>query len=356
MAARDAVSLRTHGIPAALLRDDPEGVLGALVDVSDAHLRDRYDDATALRSVRNPLTCEARWLPEIGRDVGWVLDTTLPEALQRKILASIVPLYRQKGTAPGMVDAVRLFLGVEARVRAPWGDGWRLGRAHLGGVEARYTATGGETSINVAAIDTRWTATAHMHALRVWRNDVELDRWRFYETGRAEVALLTEGYRYTATGGETALDLPWAYYGRHDALRVEKNGLRIDQPSGWAELTGGSLYYSRITLASSLTRGDVVTVWHLENRTALTAGDEITLRTTESRATRLAPEEGTDATVILPVELPRALTTDEARALDVILDVMKPGFAQVSVRATSTSPVRWRLGTSVLSRGTGLSP
>lgn len=356
MSARDAVSLRTNGLPAALLRDDPEGILGAIVDVSDAHLRARYDEATTLRSVWNPLTCDARWLPEIGRAVGWVLDTTLPETLQRKILASIVPLYRQKGTAPGIVDAVRLFLGVEARVRAPWGDGWRLGHARLGGVAARYTAAGGETSINVAAIDPRWTATAHMHALRVWRNGVELDRWRFYETGRAEVALLTEGYRYTARGGESYLDLPLAYYGRHDALRVEKNGLRIDQPAGWSELTGGSLYYSRFTFAETLTRGDVVMVWHLENRTPLTAGDAIVLRTTEARVTRLAPEEGTDATLVLAVELPRALTADESRALDVILDVMRPGYMRVSVRATATSPARWRLGVSVLSRGTGLSP
>lgn len=356
MAPRDAVTLRGNGIPAALLRDDPEGILAAHIAIADAMLRARYDDATALYTLRNPLTCEARWLPEIAADRGWTLDTSLPVPLQRKIVASLTLLYPLKGTVPGMVVAVRLFLGLEARVRSLWSDGWRLGHAYLGGLPATFVAGGGETSIDVSALDDRWKATPHMHALRVWLNGVELDRWRFFETGQAEVALLTEGFRYVALGGESLIDLPFAYYGAHDALRVEKNGLRIDQPDGWSELTGGSGYYSRITLASDLERGDVVTVWHLENRTPLTAGDRVHLRTTEVLTTRVAATEGTDATLVLAVELPRALTSDEERALDAILDVMRPSDASVSVRAREVRPARWRLGESVLGRGTGVSP
>lgn len=367
MADRDAVTL-WDALPRAYRLRDEGGQLTALVGVADAHLRARHDDITAGFTLWNPLTCAARWLPEIARSKGWRLDTTLPLALQRKVVASLQPLYREKGTLPGLVDAVRLFLGEEARVRAGWAGGWRLGRAHLGGLSVSYTASGGERVIDCAARDRRWRATAHMHALRVWRNGVELPRWRFYETGRSEVTVLTEGYRYTARGGETAIDLPWAYYGRQGALRVEKNGLRIDAPGGWAELTGGTLTYTRLTIPTALTRGDLVTVWHLGDHipldsppapaveTTLAAGDEIVLATNEVVATRLGAPRESDEAYTLYVELPRALTDDEGRALDAILDVMRPSDMQVAVIDREATPVRWRIGVSLLARDTRAAP
>ena len=367
MAARDNVTL-WDALPRAYRLRDEDGELTALVRVADGHLRARHDDITAGFTAQNPLTCEARWLPEIARSKGWRLDTTLPLALQRKVVASLQPLYREKGTLPGLVDAVRLFLGEEARVRAGWAGGWRLGHAHLGGLSVSYAASGGERVIDCTELDVRWRATAHMHALRVWRNGVELPRWRFYETGRGEVTVLTEGHRYTARGGETYLDLPWAYYGRQNALRVEKNGLRIDAPGAWQELTGGSLTYARINFADGLTTGDLVTVWHLGAHipldsppapaveTTLDAGDEIVLATTEVLTTRLGADRGSDEAFTLYVELPRALTDDEARALDVILDVMRPSFMQVAVIDREATPVRWRIGVSLLGRDTRPAP
>lgn len=354
MAARDAVTLRSHGIPAALLRDDPQGLLRAQIDVADAHLRARYDDATALFTIHDPLTCEARWLPEIAASRGWQLDTTLPVSLQRKVVSSVTRLYRLKGTIPGIIAAVRLFLGLEARVRALWAGGWRLGHSRLGGLPATYTATGGETEVDVSLLVSAWRATPHMHAARVWWNGVELARYRFFETSRTTVALLTRGTEYVAAGGETSLTLPFTYAAGHNALRVEKNGLRVDQPAVWSETTGGSGDYDTLAFVSPLTRGDLVRVWCLEDVSPLSAGDEVVFRTTETGATRLAPTEGSDAAYTLVVELPRALTTAERRALDAILDVMKPSYMRVSLRASETAPVRWRLGTSTLGRGTGL--
>lgn len=90
MAAHDAVTL-WDSLPRAGRKDEPNDEVVALVRVADGHLGDQHDTITEMFTVWNPLTREARWLPEIARSHGWVLDATLPEAIQRKIVSSLMP-------------------------------------------------------------------------------------------------------------------------------------------------------------------------------------------------------------------------------------------------------------------------
>lgn len=337
-------------LPRFWRREAPTEPLASLVRLSDDALGDRYDDVGKLLTLQNPLTCEARWLPELARAKGWTLDTTLPVALQRKIVALLVPLYREKGTVPGLLDAVRLFLGEEAFMRGARGQAWRLGRSHLGGFTFRYTATGGETSIEVT--DTRWIATPHVGTLRAWRNGVELDRTAFLPVEPRKVELLTRGHEYTAYGGESVISLPFSYTMGIGTLVVSVDRLRVDAPE-WSETSTTSL-----TFSFQLARGDVVRVWRREGREALTAGDRIELATTEVLTTRLAASARgatpADDAFTLTLVLPRALTGDERRALVQVIEVMRPSMMTVELDYAHERHPSWVLGRSLLGRNTAL--
>lgn len=337
-------------LPRFWRREAPAEPLASLVRLADDALGDRYDDTGQLLTLDDPLTCAARWLPELARAKGWTLDTTLPEALQRKIVALLVPLYREKGTAPGLLDAVRLFLGEEAYLRGERRQAWRLGRSHLGGLSFVYTATGGETAIDVT--DARWRVTPHVGTLRAWRNGVELDRTAFLAVEPRRVELLTRGHTYTAYGGESALTLPFSYTVGIGTLVVTVDRLRVDAPA-WSETSA-----STITFAAPLARGAVVRVWRRENPTGLTAGDRIELATTEVLTTALAASaRGTtpaDDAFALALVLPRALTSDERRALAQVIEVMRPSTMTVTLDDAAARHPSWRLGTSMLGRNTAL--
>lgn len=58
-----------------------------------------------------------------------VSDLTLPE--KRRLAGVLVEMYGRKGTAGGIIDAVRLFLGIEITIRPLGRTGMRLGSARL---------------------------------------------------------------------------------------------------------------------------------------------------------------------------------------------------------------------------------
>lgn len=57
-------------------------------------------------------------------------DATIND--KRQLLSVLVPLYRQKGTAAGIINAIRFFLALDAEVRSLHVSGWVLGTSALG--------------------------------------------------------------------------------------------------------------------------------------------------------------------------------------------------------------------------------
>lgn len=173
--------------------EDADGVLFALFEALDGELSLTLDELRALPNLRRVDDVPPRFLASLARDLGWELDisrllsvaatagqTSVPvpwladvdltrvgvlvngeaarfapspgavtvlaphgplregdqvvvyDLLLRKVVAALVPLYRQKGTRPGILAALRVFLGLEGSIRALWADGWWLGRSHLG--------------------------------------------------------------------------------------------------------------------------------------------------------------------------------------------------------------------------------
>lgn len=68
-------------------------------------------------------------LADLGNPFDFV-DLTDDE--KRRLVRLLVPLYKQKGTDPGIRNAVRLFLGFEVTLTPYLGEGLSLGESELG--------------------------------------------------------------------------------------------------------------------------------------------------------------------------------------------------------------------------------
>ncbi len=144
MTGRTPSTIDLHALVPALYEDphapeflrDLVGILQAewtllVAGGTDSSARDLTAvSVDAMADVWDPQRCEARLLPYVAQKVGWDLDTSAPEALQRKVATLAGALLRRKGTPQGIVDALRLLLGLEATYRDAWGQAWTLGPRH----------------------------------------------------------------------------------------------------------------------------------------------------------------------------------------------------------------------------------
>jgi len=338
-----------HSLPRAWFLDDPQGIAAALVRVLDTRLATIYTRSNDFRDVWNVLACEPALLKFLARDRGWSLAANLSEASQRKIVDLLVPLYKQKGTLPGMVNVTRLFLGIEPRVRALYAGAWRLGRSRLGGYRTRYTAAGGETELDLAKVSPAWSSVPYAGELRVWRNGTELPASDFHMLSPTRVLLRTQG---VVVVGERSIGIAslFGFTPNNGEVVVTKNGLLL-ATGQWTEAP------TAITVNITVAPNDVMVVRRITVPTPLTAGDVIDLATRDVLTTRLAPSiaynalgvlaGSLDAGFTIRVELPRALTSDERTALTSLLRVMAPSKARIELVETRPG-LRWILNTTRL--------
>lgn len=340
-------------------------MMGALVDVFDAELALLYGEVAAYGDLFAHHRAPVRWLPSLAHRLGWQLDRENPESLRRKVVGLLVPLWRAKGTAPGVAAAVRLFVGLDVRVEALWADGWRLGRSHLGGRRYLYTAVGGEVEVRPGGL--RYLPRSG--TLRVWRNGVELGREQFIDDDRS-VLMLTRGIVYRAAGGETLITLPFSYTPRPSGtdtlaslLQVSLNGTPLGG-TGWTEPSN-----TTIDLSGALAAGDEVLIRSREIPSALSAGDEVLFVATRDDSTIVAPDTDLDVTtgadaattlaareraVTLVLRFPRDIDSTERALALWAAGIVKPSKARLLIPGAAPGGTRapWRLGSSALGRGT----
>lgn len=119
-------------LPNHIRRSDTSGELALFIaclqEVTDLILSegDRWIDILDLR--RAPEVFVDLMLADLGNPFPFELDLTA----KRRLVATLVQLYRRKGTAPGIEQAVRFFFGLTARIRPYASRAARLGRARLG--------------------------------------------------------------------------------------------------------------------------------------------------------------------------------------------------------------------------------
>ena len=73
-------------------------------------------------------------------DLGNPFEFDLTAVEKRKLVRVLVPLYQQKGTAVGIINAIRFFLGIEVTINALISEGWILGDDELGDFANEGTA------------------------------------------------------------------------------------------------------------------------------------------------------------------------------------------------------------------------
>jgi len=119
-------------LPRHVRRDDTSGDLARFVaslqEVTDLLLAgiDRWTDVFDLERAPEPI------VDAMLADLGNPYELALELPAKRRLAASLVQMYRQKGTEIGIVNALRFFLGIEARVVSYAGEALVLGESELG--------------------------------------------------------------------------------------------------------------------------------------------------------------------------------------------------------------------------------
>lgn len=122
-------------VPAFTLAEDATDelrlFLGCLQDSTNLilHLADKWAE------IIDPDFAPESFLDAMLADLGnpFEFELTTVEA-KRKLAKLLVRIYQLKGTARGMIDVVRFFLGIEISIEIFNGRGWRLGYDKLSGV------------------------------------------------------------------------------------------------------------------------------------------------------------------------------------------------------------------------------
>jgi phage tail-like protein len=106
-----------------------EAFMACLQEVTD-HLLCDIDEWT---DILDPDRAPERFVDAMLADLGNPFAFDLSEIDKRRLAQVLVPIYKQKGTDPGIINAVRFFLGVEVTIRVPAFDGvWVLGESEIG--------------------------------------------------------------------------------------------------------------------------------------------------------------------------------------------------------------------------------
>jgi phage tail-like protein len=103
--------------------------VGCLQEVTDNLLCDidHWPD------ILDPDVAPERFVDAMLADIGNPFSFSLNEVDKRRLIHVLVPLYQQKGTDPGIINAIRFFLGIEVTIFVPaFSTTWTLGVSLLG--------------------------------------------------------------------------------------------------------------------------------------------------------------------------------------------------------------------------------
>jgi phage tail-like protein len=109
--------------------DDLKKFVACLQEVTDLLLC----DIDHWVDILDPDIAPERYVDAMLADLGNPFAFDLSDVDKRRLIRVLVPIYQQKGTDPGIINAIRFFVGVEVTISVPAFDGvWDLGISELG--------------------------------------------------------------------------------------------------------------------------------------------------------------------------------------------------------------------------------
>ncbi len=120
--------------PESLMTDD----LALIFEALDIQFQEFVDQVEAFPDIVDPYRMPDEFLDIYLMSMGYRLATdfpgiTLTVVEKRKLATLAVQVYRQKGTASGIVNIIRLLLGIETAVLTQYNvDVWKVGESLLG--------------------------------------------------------------------------------------------------------------------------------------------------------------------------------------------------------------------------------
>jgi len=110
---------------------DDDGTTAKFVDIFEGVYCQLINDIDALPKIYDPDVTDERFLDLLFLHLGFDLKIHLSVNRKRKLLKVIVNAYKQKGTAPGIENVIRQFIGVDVIV-FPFTSGWVISLSELG--------------------------------------------------------------------------------------------------------------------------------------------------------------------------------------------------------------------------------
>lgn len=141
------LSCREYTLKSSLPKREVTPDLETVLNEFDGELQDIFTDIKKFPDIRNPELMPAVLLDIYLIHHGILLSRdfpglTLSDLQKRKLAVLVVPLLRQKGTAPGIENAIRIILSIEAKVISPYNvDKWKIGKSKLGVDTNLFTTT-----------------------------------------------------------------------------------------------------------------------------------------------------------------------------------------------------------------------
>lgn len=83
--------------------------------------------------ILDPDTASEQYVDRMLTDLGNPFAFDLSIIDKRRLVQLLVAIYRSKGTDPGIINAIRFFIGIEVTITIPWQTGGLLGASTLGG-------------------------------------------------------------------------------------------------------------------------------------------------------------------------------------------------------------------------------
>lgn len=132
MAAKTSKTNFAANFPAKFTSEDVTGAWAKFLSAIEQELDLVLGSIDAFSDLWDILATDPKYLPYLSQQKGWALDVTSPVSLQRKLVQLLVPIYHEKGTAPGIISVLNTILGIQVTIKQPWAEAWRLGTDALG--------------------------------------------------------------------------------------------------------------------------------------------------------------------------------------------------------------------------------